>query len=127
MKTQKIVNLNDEPQPFLKQLSVMDWLYAFVLMAAAVFAFSKYSQFMDATEYADATTKSLKIIAASQGMLFRVIVADQATGQCRDTSDQASLSVLELPEAQFRLLSSKLAVCVGDESVKFGSSKILIA
>jgi gliding motility-associated-like protein len=74
----------------------------------------------DATEYADATTKSLKIIAANQGMLFRVIVADQATGQCRDTSDQASLSVLELPEAQFRLLSSKLAVCVGDESVKLG-------
>jgi gliding motility-associated-like protein len=74
----------------------------------------------DATEYADATTKSLKIVAANQGMLFRVIVSDQATGQCRDTSDQASLSVLELPEAQFRLLSSKLAVCVGDESVKLG-------
>ncbi|NBX51320.1 hypothetical protein EBT25_15690, partial [bacterium] len=74
----------------------------------------------DAIDYADATTKSLKIVSANQGMLFRVIVADQATGQCRDTSAQASLSVLELPEAQFRLLSSKLGVCVGDESVKLG-------
>jgi gliding motility-associated-like protein len=74
----------------------------------------------DATEYADATSSSLKIVSASQGMLFRVIVSDQATSQCKDTSDQASLSVLELPEAQFRLLSSKLAVCVGDESVKLG-------
>jgi gliding motility-associated-like protein len=70
--------------------------------------------------YLDATTNSLKIVAANQGMLFRVIVADQATGQCRDTSDQASLSVLELPQAQFGLLSSKLAVCVGDESIKLG-------
>jgi cytochrome c-type biogenesis protein CcsB len=50
MKTQKIVNLNDEPQPFLKQLNLMDWVYAFALMAAATFAFSKYSQFMDVYE-----------------------------------------------------------------------------
>lgn len=52
MKTQKIVNSNDEPQSFLKRLSVMDWLYAFALMAAAAFAFSKYSQFMDIYETA---------------------------------------------------------------------------
>ena len=50
MKTQEIVNSNDEPQAFLKQLSMMDWLYAFALMLAAAFAFSKYSQFMDIYE-----------------------------------------------------------------------------
>lgn len=50
MKTQKIVNSNDEPQPFLKQLNLMDWVYAFALMVAATFAFSKYSQFMDVYE-----------------------------------------------------------------------------
>lgn len=48
MKTQ--YDLNADPKPFLKQLSVMDWLYAVVLMAASVFAFSKYSQFMDTYE-----------------------------------------------------------------------------
>ena len=79
-----------------------------------------WNNITNTTQYADATTKSLKIVSASQGMLFRVIVTDVATGQCSDTSDQASLSVLELPQADFTLLSSKLAVCVGDESVKLG-------
>lgn len=48
MKTQQVINA--EPKPFLKQLSVVDWLYAIGLMAASIFAFSKYGQFMDAYE-----------------------------------------------------------------------------
>ena len=48
MKTQHVMNA--DPKPFLKQLNVTDWLYALALVAASVFAFSKYGQFMDAYE-----------------------------------------------------------------------------
>lgn len=48
MKTQHVMNA--DPKPFLKQLKVTDWLYALALVAASVFAFSKYGQFMDAYE-----------------------------------------------------------------------------
>jgi len=48
MKTQHVMNA--DPKPFLKQLNVVDWLYALALVAASVFAFSKYGQFMDAYE-----------------------------------------------------------------------------
>jgi len=43
-------NISDDPVPFLSQLGWKDWLYAIVLMASTVFAYSKYSQFMDAYE-----------------------------------------------------------------------------
>lgn len=48
MRNQQIMSA--DPQPLLKQLSVVDWLYALALMAASVFAFSKYGQFMDVYE-----------------------------------------------------------------------------
>lgn len=48
VKTQQVMNA--DPKPFLKQLSLMDWAYAMALMAASIFAFSKYGQFMDAYE-----------------------------------------------------------------------------
>jgi cytochrome c-type biogenesis protein CcsB len=43
-------NINDDPVPFFSQLGFRDWLYAIVLMASTVFAYSKYSQYMDAYE-----------------------------------------------------------------------------
>ena len=43
-------NIIDDPVPFFSQLGWRDWLYAIVLMASTVFAYSKYSQFMDAYE-----------------------------------------------------------------------------
>lgn len=47
MRTQQTVT---DLKPFLKRLSVTDWLYALVLLAASTFAFFKYSQLMDVYE-----------------------------------------------------------------------------
>ena len=43
-------NIADDPVPFLRRLGWKDWLYAVVLIASTVIAYSKYSQFMDAYE-----------------------------------------------------------------------------
>lgn len=48
MKTQQVMHA--DPKPFLKQLSPIDWLYSVALIAASIFAFSKYGEFMDAYE-----------------------------------------------------------------------------
>jgi cytochrome c-type biogenesis protein CcsB len=48
MKTQQVMHA--DPKPFLKQLSLLDWLFGAALMAASIFAFFKYGQFMDAYE-----------------------------------------------------------------------------
>ncbi len=53
MATKKIlppVNIDNDPVPFFSQLSLKDWLYAIMLMASTVFAYSKYSHFMDIYE-----------------------------------------------------------------------------
>ena len=53
MTTQKDLNRTNtsgDPVPFFSQLKLQDWLYAAVLMMAASFAFSKYSQYMDIYE-----------------------------------------------------------------------------
>src|SRR5690554_6300124 len=42
--------INDEPVPLLKSLNWQDWLYAIVLFAGAIFAFNKYSHYMDGYE-----------------------------------------------------------------------------
>ncbi len=41
---------NDDPVPFLKQLSWLDWIYSLFLLLGAIFAFSKYGQYMDEYE-----------------------------------------------------------------------------
>jgi hypothetical protein len=43
-------SINNDPVPFFSQLGWQDWLYAIVLMASTVFAFAKYSQYMDVYE-----------------------------------------------------------------------------
>ena len=43
-------NIDNDPVSFFSQLSLKDWLYAVVLMASTVFAYSKYSHFMDIYE-----------------------------------------------------------------------------
>jgi cytochrome c-type biogenesis protein CcsB len=40
----------EAPTPFLKRLSWIDWGYALLLLAGALFAFSRYGSFMDAYE-----------------------------------------------------------------------------
>ena len=53
MTTQKnhtTTNTSGDPVPFFSQLKLQDWLYSAVLMLAAVFAYMKYSQYMDAYE-----------------------------------------------------------------------------
>lgn len=40
----------DDPIPLWRQLDWKDWVYALLLVAGAVFAFSQYSQYMDAYE-----------------------------------------------------------------------------
>lgn len=40
----------DDPIPLWRQLGWKDWIYALLLVAGAVFAFSQYSQYMDAYE-----------------------------------------------------------------------------
>ena len=42
--------LNFTPKSLLQSLKVQDWLYAVLLVAGAIFAFSQYSQFMDIYE-----------------------------------------------------------------------------
>lgn len=42
--------LNFTPQTLLQSLKMQDWIYALLLAAGAVFAYSKYSQFMDIYE-----------------------------------------------------------------------------
>jgi len=43
-------NINNDPVPFFSQLGWQDWLYTIVLMASTIFAYAKYSQFMDIYE-----------------------------------------------------------------------------
>ena len=38
------------PQPFLKRLDRLDWIYALALFAGAFFAFNRYSHHMDLYE-----------------------------------------------------------------------------
>jgi len=42
--------MSDDPIPLLKQLNWQDWIYAALLVAGAVFAYSQYSSYMDAYE-----------------------------------------------------------------------------
>ena len=42
--------LNFTPKTLLQSLKVQDWLYALLLVAGAIFAYSRYSQFMDIYE-----------------------------------------------------------------------------
>ena len=42
--------LNFTPQTLWQSLKVQDWLYAALLFAGAIFAYSQYSQFMDIYE-----------------------------------------------------------------------------
>ena len=45
------MNMNDyQPKSLLQRLGWQDWLYAAILVAGAVFAYSKYAQYMDAYE-----------------------------------------------------------------------------
>jgi cytochrome c-type biogenesis protein CcsB len=41
---------NDAPQPFLKRLTLGDWMFSLVLLAGAVFAYSQYAHHMDVYE-----------------------------------------------------------------------------
>ncbi|CEN55241.1 Cytochrome c-type biogenesis protein CcsB [Candidatus Methylopumilus turicensis] len=43
-------NINNDPVPFFSQLGWKDWLYAMVLMAATIFAYTKYNAYMDIYE-----------------------------------------------------------------------------
>ena len=43
-------NMNNDPVPFFSQLGWKDWLYAMVLMAATIFAYTKYNAYMDIYE-----------------------------------------------------------------------------
>ena len=43
--------LNEEMQPsFFKQLTIIDWIFAALLVVGSVYAFQKYSDLMDAYE-----------------------------------------------------------------------------
>ncbi|MGZ8252580.1 MAG: c-type cytochrome biogenesis protein CcsB [Methylophilaceae bacterium] len=42
--------MSDEPIPLLKQLNWQDWAYAVLLMAGAVFAYTRYANYMDVYE-----------------------------------------------------------------------------
>jgi len=42
--------MSDEPIPLLKQLNWQDWAYAVLLMAGAVFAYTRYASYMDVYE-----------------------------------------------------------------------------
>lgn len=45
------MNINDyQPKSLLQRLGWQDWLYAAILVAGAIFAYSKYAQYMDAYE-----------------------------------------------------------------------------
>ena len=45
------MNMNDyQPKSLLQRLDWKDWAYAAILIAGAIFAFSKYAQYMDAYE-----------------------------------------------------------------------------
>jgi cytochrome c-type biogenesis protein CcsB len=41
---------NDAPQPFLKRLTIGDWMFSLVLLAGAVFAYGQYADYMDVYE-----------------------------------------------------------------------------
>jgi cytochrome c-type biogenesis protein CcsB len=41
---------NDAPQPFLKRLTLGDWMFSLVLLAGAIFAYSQYADYMDVYE-----------------------------------------------------------------------------
>lgn len=43
-------NMNNDPVPFFSQLGWKDWLYAMVLIAATIFAYTKYNAYMDIYE-----------------------------------------------------------------------------
>ena len=42
--------MNDAPQPFLKRLTLGDWLFSLVLLVGALFAYSQYAHYMDVYE-----------------------------------------------------------------------------
>jgi cytochrome c-type biogenesis protein CcsB len=42
--------MNNDPVPFFSQLGWKDWLYAMVLIAATIFAYTKYNAYMDIYE-----------------------------------------------------------------------------
>jgi cytochrome c-type biogenesis protein CcsB len=41
---------NDAPQPFLKRLTIGDWMFSLVLLVGALFAYSQYAGYMDVYE-----------------------------------------------------------------------------
>jgi cytochrome c-type biogenesis protein CcsB len=41
---------NDAPQPFLKRLTIGDWMFSLVLLTGALFAYSQYAHYMDVYE-----------------------------------------------------------------------------
>jgi cytochrome c-type biogenesis protein CcsB len=41
---------NDAPQPFLKRLTLGDWMFSLVLLVGALFAYSQYAHYMDVYE-----------------------------------------------------------------------------
>jgi cytochrome c-type biogenesis protein CcsB len=41
---------NDAPQPFLKRLTIGDWVFSLVLLTGALFAYSQYAHYMDVYE-----------------------------------------------------------------------------
>ena len=41
---------NDAPQPFLKRLTIGDWMFSLVLLVGALFAYSQYAHYMDVYE-----------------------------------------------------------------------------
>ncbi len=47
---EQTANLFAAPQPFLKRLSLIDWLFAFALVAGSLFALQKYGSWVDAYE-----------------------------------------------------------------------------
>lgn len=50
-------------QPFIKRLSVADWLYALLIVVAAGYSLSLYSQFMDGYEHAILVGSAVGLIA----------------------------------------------------------------
>jgi cytochrome c-type biogenesis protein CcsB len=42
--------MNDAPQPFLKRLTIGDWVFSLVLLTGALFAYSQYAHYMDVYE-----------------------------------------------------------------------------
>ena len=56
--------MNSEKQPsFFKQLNVIDWIFAALLVVGSIFAFQKYSNLMDAYEVGILYGTALSLIA----------------------------------------------------------------